>query len=235
MVFSHIGKEKILFDFYKNLLGASGSSTLSFDLNSLFAGSTLDTHQANTLIRPFDLDEIRLAVLGMNSNASLGPDGFGPAFFKKFWDLSKLHLLSYLSDFHIRQADLTSINKSYLVLIPKKTGACSPSDFRPTSLQNTSTKVASKSLTARLQPLIPYLVHADQTGFLKGRSISENFVYAADIIQTCHKRKTPPIVLELDFRKAFDTVSWAALDAVLAAKGFPILWRHWIQDLAVTS
>lgn len=102
LLFSHIGKEKILFDFYKNLLGASGSSTLSFDLNSLFSGSTLDTHQANTLIRPFDLDEIRLAVLGMNSNASPGPDGFGPAFFKKFWDLSKLHLLSYLSDFHSR-------------------------------------------------------------------------------------------------------------------------------------
>jgi hypothetical protein len=81
----------------------------------------------------------------MNSNASPSPDGFGLAFFKKFWDPSKLHLLSYLSDFHSRQADLTSINKSYLVLIPKKTGACSPSDFHPTSLQNTSTKVASKS------------------------------------------------------------------------------------------
>jgi hypothetical protein len=25
------------------------------------------------------------------------------------------------------------------------------------------------------------------------------------------------------------------LDVVLAAKGFPILWHHWIQDLAVTS
>ena len=95
--------------------------------------------------------------------------------------------------------------------------------------------MASKSLASRLQPLIPHLVHADQTGFIKGRSISENFVYAADIIQSCHKRKAPSIVLKLDFRKAFDTINWVALDAVLAAKGFLLLWRHWIQDLAVSS
>jgi hypothetical protein len=37
------------------------------------------------------------------------------------------------------------------------------------------------------------------------------------------------IVLKLDFRKAFDTVNWFALDEILAAKGFPPLWRLWIQ------
>ena len=45
----------------------------------------------------------------------------------------------------------------------------------------------------------------------------------------------PTIALKLDFRKAFGTVSWQALDAVLAAKGFPPLWRLWIQDLASSS
>ena len=106
----------------------------------------------------------------------------------------------------------------------KKPGACEASDYRPISLQNTSNKIASKALTSRLQPLIPNLIHTDQTGFIKGRSISENFVYAADIIQTCHKRKVPAVVLKLDFRKAFDSVSWLALDQVLDAKGFPPLW-----------
>ena len=66
-------------------------------------------------------------------------------------------------------------------------------------------------------------------------AVSENFVYAADTVQTCHKRKVPTVVLKLDFRKAFDTVSWETLDSVLAAKGFPQLWRLWIQDLASTS
>ena len=49
------------------------------------------------------------------------------------------------------------------------------------------------------------------------------------------QQTAPAVVLKLDFRKAFDSVSWAALDAVLEAKGFPQLWRNWIRDLSSTS
>ena len=77
-------------------------------------------------------------------------------------------------------------------------------------------------MTTRLQQFIEVLVHADQTGFIKGRSISETFVYAAEIVQCCHKRKVPAVVLKLDFQKAFDSVSWRALDQILEAKGFPL-------------
>ena len=234
-VFSHSGNELILFNFYKNLLGTSSPSSLTFDLAGLFSHSSLDTTQAANLILPFHVSELKLALLSMNCNASPGPDGFGPAFFKSFWDLTHQNLLSFISDFYARKANLNSVNKSYIVLIPKKQGPCAPADYRPISLQNCSTKIASKALTTRLQPLIPFLVHNDQSGFIKGRCISENFVYAADIIQTCHKRKMPAIVLKLDFRKAFDTVNWNALDAVLAAKGFPQLWHDWVLDLATTS
>ena len=151
-----------------------------------------------------------------------------------FWMVNPC-LLSFTTDFHSHRANLHQLNKSYIVLLPKKEVSTRASDFRPISLQNTAPKIISKALTSRLQPLIPLLVHDDQTGFIKGRSISENFVYAADIVQSCHKRKAPAVVLKLDFRKAFNSVSWAALDAVLEAKGFPQLWRNWIRDLSSTS
>jgi hypothetical protein len=51
------------------------------------------------------------------------------------------------------------------------------------------------------------LIDLDQTGFLKGRAIAENFVYAAELLQVCHKWKVPTLVLKLDFAKAFDTVN----------------------------
>lgn len=78
-------------------------------------------------------------------------------------------------------------------------------------------------------------MHPDQTGFLKGRSISENFVYAAELVQTCHKRKIPAVALKLDFRKAFDSIEWEALDCILEAKNFPAKWRSWIQHIFDTS
>lgn len=91
----------------------------------------------------------------------------------------------------------------------------------------------SKALTSRLQPLIPFLVHPDQTSFIKGRSISENFIYAAEaeLTQTCYKRRVPTVALKLDFRKAFDSIEWQALDTILEAKNFAPRWRQWVQDI----
>jgi hypothetical protein len=80
-------------------------------------------------------------------------------------------------------------------------------DFRPICLQNCCVKIPVKLLTTRLQQEISALIDLDQTGFLKGRSISENFVYATELVQVCYKKKVPTLVLKLDFAKAFDTVT----------------------------
>ena len=50
------------------------------------------------------------------------------------------------------------------------------------------------------------IIDVDQTGFIHGRSIAENFVYAADLLSCCYKRTIPTAVLKLDFKKAFDSV-----------------------------
>lgn len=110
-----------------------------------------------------------------------------------------------------------------------------PKDFRPISLQNCTTKICTKGMTMRLQPVITSLVHSDQTGFIKGRCIAENLLYAAEIVQCCHKCNARAIVLKLDFRKAFDSVDWEALDCIMQAKGFPPQWSHWIHLLNVSS
>jgi hypothetical protein len=54
-------------------------------------------------------------------------------------------------------------------------------------------------------------------------------------VQACHKRKAQAIVLKLDFRKAFDSIAWDALDAILPAKGFPDLWWRWIHLLNISG
>jgi len=66
-------------------------------------------------------------------------------------------------------------------------------------------KLFSEVIVNRLKPVIPSIVDPDQTGFVHGRNIDENFIYAADLLGCCHKR-IPTAVLKLDFRKAFDSV-----------------------------
>ena len=79
------------------------------------------------------------------------------------------------------------------------------------------------------------LVHGNQTGFISGRNVAENFVFAADLISSCHTRKKPTMVFKLDFRKAFDSVAWPALDKILAIRGFSPTFRSWTRNLLYTG
>ena len=111
-----------------------------------------------------------------------------------------------------------------MVLIPKHNAAVKPSDFRPICLQNCPLKIIAKMFTSRLQAEIPRIIDVDQTGFIRGRSISENFIYAMELVQCCNKRKLPTLVLKLDFAKAFDSVNWDSLHRIMLARGFPPQW-----------
>uniref|UniRef100_A0A8R7TQM1 Reverse transcriptase domain-containing protein n=1 Tax=Triticum urartu TaxID=4572 RepID=A0A8R7TQM1_TRIUA len=107
--------------------------------------------------------------------------------------------------------------------------------FRPVSLQNGDVKILYRGLTTRLQRQIGALIDEDQSGFLAGRSISENFAYAAELVQLCHRRSAPTIVLKLDFAKAFDSIDWGSLRRIMLAHGFPTLWCDWMDDIFHSS
>ena len=180
VISDHPGKAELLLNFYRNLLGQDVETTTIPGLETLFSDSRLDTFQAEQLVQPFTAQELRRAVFDMRIDSAPGPDGFGPRFFRAQWDLVKDDLLCLLNDFHSGTIDLRWFNMAFIVLLPKKKFATHPKDYRPISLQNCSTKICTKSMTTRLQQFIEVLVHADQTGFIKGRSISETFVYAAE-------------------------------------------------------
>jgi hypothetical protein len=60
-------------------------------------------------------------------------------------------------------------------------------------------------------------------------------VYAVELVQVCHKRKLPTLMLKLDFAKAFDTVNWEGLFAILKARGFEEVWIDWIRMILSSS
>jgi len=159
----------------------------------------------------------------------------GFPFYKSTWSSTAPAIYSFFDSFHQRHVELQRLNQSYIVLLPKKDHAWSPADFRPICLQNCPVKGISKVLTNCLQPLIPSLVSDDQTGFVLGRSIADNFVYAADLLSCCYRRSAPTIVLKLDFHKAFDFVNWDSLEKILLHRGFSETWCSWVQDLLATG
>ncbi|KAJ4786820.1 RNA-directed DNA polymerase (reverse transcriptase)-related family protein [Rhynchospora pubera] len=136
--------------------------------------------------------------------------------------------------FHL-SLDLDSINLAHLIMLPKVENAQKLSEFRPISIICYLPKLISKVLNNRLAVFLPELILNMQTGFVKGRLISENFIMAREVIANMSSCGDPAVLLKLDFSKAFDSVSWPFLFSILQTRGFPTRFVKWIKLLLFSA
>jgi hypothetical protein len=108
-------------------------------------------------------------------------------------------------------------------------------DFRPISLLNNSMKIITKLLANRLQIVMTSLVHKNQYGFIRGRTIQDCLAWAYEYIHLCHTSKKEIIVIKLDFEKVFDTVEHELILQVLFHRGFGPKWLRWIRNILQTG
>jgi len=73
--------------------------------------------------------------------------------------------------------------------IPKKDGLQRVTDYRPISLLNTSIKLLTKLLANKLLGSIKSIIHNNQYGFIKSRTIHDCLAWALEYINVCHKSK----------------------------------------------
>ena len=65
--------------------------------------------------------------------------------------------------------------RGIITLVPKKDKPTNLlGNLRPISLLNTDYKIATKAIAKRLEAVLPLVINADQTGYIKGRYIGEN-------------------------------------------------------------
>jgi retron-type reverse transcriptase len=102
-------------------------------------------------------------------------------------------------------------------------------DFRPISLLNCSIKLLTKVLADKLQKIIIQLLHKNQYGFIRSRTIQDCIAWCFEYIHQCHHSKKEIIILNLDFAKAFDTIEHCAVIQIMMQMGFPNKWLEWIS------
>ena len=125
----------------------------------------------------------------------------------------------------------SSQKKGILSLLYKKNDKSKLANWRPISLLNTHYKILAHVLANRLKKVINKLIHTDQTGYLKGRSIGQNIRLIQDVIDYFENDNTQGAIIFLDFRKAFDTVNHNFLMRVLEKLNFGQSFIQWVKTI----
>ena len=124
-----------------------------------------------------------------------------------------------------------SQKRGIISLIPKKKNKdkCLLENLRPISLLNIDYKILTKTIAKRLEKVLPNVINANQTSYIKGRFIGENVRLIHEIMY--HTKLTDKLGIEifLDFRKAFDTIEWCYLKKALQMFSFGQDIQKWFD------
>ncbi|GJU48519.1 RNA-directed DNA polymerase, eukaryota, reverse transcriptase zinc-binding domain protein [Tanacetum coccineum] len=111
-------------------------------------------------------------------------------------------------------------NSPFFTLIRKVSNPIFIKDFRLISLIGIHYKIITKILANRLSKVIEKIVSIEQSAFISGRQILDGPLILSGVIEWFRKRRKKMLIFKLDFKKAFDSVSWKYLDFVLHSLRF---------------
>lgn len=205
----------VFVSFYKTLYTSDNNCTKE-ELDKLFSKihlPTLTEEQQRYLGKPIQEAEILQAISLMRSGKSPGPDGLPVEWFKAYKDKLTPYLAKTFNySFNIAHHLPETMSLANICLILKKDkDPEDPASYRPISLIKVDAKILAKILTLRLEPLMQTLVRPDQTGFIKGRSSSNNIRRLLNIIQMASNEEIQGLIVSLDSLKAFDRIEWPYL------------------------
>lgn len=123
--------------------------------------------EAKSLISPFTMMEIEVALHDLDSNKAPGPNGLNGAFIKKVWEFLKEDFMLMISKFQNFGFLPKGMNFSFITLIPKVKFPQKTSEFRPISLINFTMKILLKVLTNKLSLVLLKIISDHQSAFIK--------------------------------------------------------------------
>ena len=79
--------------------------------------------------------------------------------------------------------------------------------------------------------MLPRIIGQEQKGFVDGQNIADAIRGVYDTIDYANNNKLKGVMLAIDFRKAFDSISFAFIKAVRKFFGFSTKIINWIMTL----
>ena len=166
--------------FYRELYTSEGTSNMDAVLNTVPTKVTAAMN--SSLLAAFSEKEVKEALFQMFPTKSPGPDGFPAHFFQRHWDLCGTEVTSIVLRILRGEDEVTSINDTFIVLIPKVADPEELGQFRPISLCNILYKITSKVVANRLKQILPEVISEEQSAFVPERLITDNIISAYECL-----------------------------------------------------
>lgn len=170
----------IISDYYTDLFKASeyhGSKTISDAIKPCITDK-----QNECLVQLPQAKEIKEAVFSIHPDKAPGPDGFSASFFHANWDVLGPAVVQEIQLFFSSGILAPEINRTYVRLIPKTSGAKRVEDYRPIALCNIYYKIISKLLSLRLKTVLGVIISENQSAFIPARAISDNVLITHEVL-----------------------------------------------------
>jgi hypothetical protein len=191
--------------------------------------ATIGAEANSRLERPFDKEEVTQVLKDLEGDKAPGPDGFTMAFFHHCWHVIQDDVMGFFEEVYEHGKFESSLNATFLALIPKKNDAMNIKDFRPISLIGSVYKLLSKVLANRLREVLDSLISESQNAFVGGRQMLDSVLIANECLDSRLKRNQPGVICKLDIEKAYDHVNWNCLLHLLDRMGFGSKWQGWMR------
>ena len=160
------------------------------------------------------------ALLSLGNNKSPGNDGLSKEFY--VCSFNEIHpFLIQALNYSFRHAKLSISQRQAVITLIEKKGKDKRciKIWRPTSLMNVDTKIASRAIALRLKKVIPKLIQCNQTAYVNNRYIGEANRLISDMLEYIAANEIEAILLSADFEKAFDSIEHTFIFC-----NFAIIW-----------
>ena len=168
----------------------------------------------------FTLDELKIAIKAMQDGKAAGVDELSNDQLK----LEDLHpiLLDIMNQAYATKTVPAEWSISLLIPVFKKGDSSDPNNYRGIALMSVCAKLYNRLLLERLRSVLDPHLRTNQNGFRKLRSTAQHVLSLRRVFESIRMtQKSKGVAVFIDFCKAFDSVSWTQIEAILCAYQVP--------------